>query len=279
MNATDFSSSSPGQGIYSGVDPLAEAISLFLVQATIIIGLCRFLGFIGYYLRQPPVVFEIAAGIILGPSALSKDTYFKNTIFPSESLDNLSIVANIGLTFYLFIVGIEMDIKLLKTHAKKTALISIAGIAIPFVIGIAVSKTLMQSLQPESNVKFSSFFVFIGTAMSITAFPVLARMLKDGGLIYTNPGSMALGAAAVDDAVAWTLLAMSISIANGQSMNQAGYIFATIVLIALFLLFFFKPLFEVMVESAEVRKNKIITSNLFALVVCLLFMCAWTTGR
>jgi Kef-type K+ transport system membrane component KefB len=268
-----------GSGIYGGTGPLTHAISLFFVQATLIIGLCRFLGLAKFYLKQPTVIFEIIGGILIGPSALMRNQWFRQAVFPPSSLPYLQIVATIGLTFYLFIVGIELDTKLLKTHFRKTTLISVAGITVPFCVGIAVSKTLFNVLQPESHATHTSFFVFIGTAMSITAFPVLARMLSEGGLIYTRPGSMALGAAAVDDAIAWTLLALSIAIAKGGDMSQAGYIFATVVGLAAFLLGVMKPFLEWLVEYAEVNNITLITNNLFALMICLLFMCAWFTGK
>jgi Kef-type K+ transport system membrane component KefB len=266
-----------GSGIYNGVDPLAPTISRFFVQATIIIGFANFFSLIGRRLNQPKVIFEIIAGIILGPSALSRDQGFRNAVFPEESLGYLSLVANIGLTFYLFIIGIELDTKLLMTHARKTAGIALMGMAVPFAIGIAISKTLIQNLQQDQDTGFTSFFVFIGTAMSITAFPVLARILKEGGLIYTKAGAMTLGAAALNDAIAWCLLALAISIANGGSMDQTGYIFGSIVGIAAFQLYIMKPFLEIFVEMAESKNLLIITEHLFALTICLLFMSAWFT--
>lgn len=138
---------------------------------------------------------------------------------------------------------------------------------------------MLDVLQPGSNVSFTSFFVFIGTAMSITAFPVLARIMKEGGLIYTKSGAMTMGAAALNDAIAWCLLALAISIANAGDMNTAGYIFACIVAMTLILFFIVGPILQPFVAYVESLESPSMNSNLFALTICLLFICAWTTGK
>jgi Kef-type K+ transport system membrane component KefB len=165
------------------------------------------------------------------------------------------------------------------THARKTAGIAILGMAVPFALGIAISRTMIDTLQSdEESTSFVGFFVFIGTALSITAFPVLARILKEGGLIYTKAGAMALGAAAINDALAWCLLALAISLASGGNINVTGYIFATIIGIALFQIFVMTPFLEYVVEYSETNDVKWITNNLFAFIMCLLFLSAWFTG-
>jgi Kef-type K+ transport system membrane component KefB len=120
--------------------------------------------------------------------------------------------------------------------------------AVPFALGIAISKVLFHKLMspdPEfQDVSFTAFFVFIGTAMAITAFPVLARILQEGGLIYTRAGTMAMGAAAMNDAVAWCLLILAISIANNGQLSNAVFVFLATVGFALFLFFVFRPFFE-----------------------------------
>eukprot|EP00981_Chlorochromonas_danica_P002953 scaffold601_cov170-Ochromonas_danica.AAC.14 len=275
-------STSKQGGILSGVPILEEHLSRFFVQATIILGITRVLAFSGFYLKQPRVVFEIIGGVILGPSAIGRDQNFLPHIFPDDSLDYLDIVANIGLTLYLFLVGLELDPALLKSHARSAGGIAVVGMAVPFALGVGISKVMFNVLQGDDpaykDVSFVSFFVFIGTAMSITAFPVLARLLKEGGLIYTPAGAMAMGAAALNDALAWCLLTLAISIANAGDMSTAGYVFLTVVGFALTLFIVIRPIFERIVVYVESLHRADMHSNLFVLTLCLLFMCAWTTA-
>jgi Kef-type K+ transport system membrane component KefB len=133
-------------------------------------------------------------------------------------------------------------------------------------------------LFPVGNVSRISFMVFIGTAMSITAFPVLARILKETGLIYTHPGSMAMAAAAVDDVTAWCLLALSIALANAKNSTTALYVFLSVACFALGMMVIFRPLFQRFVKFMEGKNSKFYDGNLFTVTICLCFMCAWTTA-
>mmetsp|Transcript_23797 Transcript_23797/g.32733 ORF Transcript_23797/g.32733 Transcript_23797/m.32733 type:complete len:946 (+) Transcript_23797:23-2860(+) len=268
-------------GIFSNTPPLEDHLSRFLVQAAIIIGFCRTLSIIGSYLKQPRVIFEIIGGILLGPSAIGRDGTYLEQIFPKSSLSYLGLVAEIGLVLYLFLVGLELDPKLLLSHARKAGGIAVMGMAVPFVLGIAISQVMFDVLQPEdlySNVSAPSFFVFIGTAMSITAFPVLARILKEGGLIYTPPGAMAMGAAALNDAIAWCLLVLAISIANSGNLPVAGYVFSCVAGFAMLLFVVVRPLLEVLVSYVESQNNEAMSSNLFSFTLCMVFVCAFTTA-
>mmetsp|Transcript_10441 Transcript_10441/g.9367 ORF Transcript_10441/g.9367 Transcript_10441/m.9367 type:complete len:668 (-) Transcript_10441:985-2988(-) len=273
---------STGSGILSGFDPLADELNLFLVQAVIIIAICRSIGIIGYYLKQPSVIFEIIGGIILGPSAIGRNADYLNKIFPPHSLSYLKLVADIGLILYLFVVGMELDIVKLATHAKRAGGVALMGMAVPFALGIAISSTLYNTLEADdpfySNVSSTSFFVFIGTAMSITAFPVLARILKESGLIYSRAGALTMGAAALNDAVAWCLLILAISIANAKNMNIAGYVFLCVLAMAVGLFVIVRPIFRELVVYIESFNNNALRSNLFAFTICIVFLCAWTTA-
>lgn len=176
----------------------------------------------------------------------------------------------------------ELDPKLLISHARKAGGIAIIGMGVPFALGVAISGTMFNVLQGSDpkyeKVSFTSFAVFIGTALSITAFPVLARILKEGGLIYTRPGSMAMGAAALNDALAWILLILAISIANSGNMTNAAWVFLTTVAFALFLFIAVRPPLEWLVLYVEESRNPKLKSQLFAFIFIMIFLCAWFTG-
>jgi Kef-type K+ transport system membrane component KefB len=269
-------------GILSGVGYFEDPLWIFLVQATIIISICGVLGLLGRFMKQPKVIFEIIGGIILGPSAMGRNEKYLQKIFPLSSLDYLGIVANIGLVLYLFLVGLELDPALLVSHAKKAGGIALLGMAVPFALGVAISGTMFDILEKDdplfADVSHVSFFVFIGTALSITAFPVLARLLKEGGLIYTPAGAMAMGAAALNDALAWCLLTLAISIANAGDLTVAGKVFGCVAAVAIGLFVLIAPIFARFVEYVERMDSRGMDDNLFALTLCLMFMCAWTTG-
>jgi len=285
INISRFlSGSSSGTGVLSGEYYLADPLSLFFVQAIIIISICRFLSIIGIYLKQPRVIFEIIGGILIGPSCLSRIPSFQNTLFSPTSptaIPNLQLVASIGLVLYLFIIGMELDPKLLIKNGKRAASVAIIGMIVPFALGVAISRTLFDTLQGDDPIygsaSFTAFYVFIGTAMSITAFPVLARILKEGGLIYTKVGALTMGAAAINDAIAWCLLILAISIANAGSMIIAFYVFLSVLALATFLFLVFAPFFKWLVLRIESWNSTLWNSNLFALTLCLLFLLSWTT--
>ncbi len=157
----------------SGQDPLdpLDHLNVFLVQAVVIISICRALAVMGHYLKQPKVIFEIIGGILLGPSAIGRDAKYLERIFPLESLNSLKLVAEIGLVLYLFLVGMELDIDKLATHAKKAGGVAIFGMAVPFALGIAISSTIFKFLEANdptyADVSPTSFFVFIGVSSSI----------------------------------------------------------------------------------------------------------------
>ena len=264
-------------GILSGVGPLEDVLALFFVQAVIIMGICRGLSIFGGYLRQPTVIFEIIGGIILGPSAIGRNEHYIQTIFPTKSLVYLQLVANIGLVLYLFLVGLELDPKLLITHGKSAGMIAVIGMAIPFALGIAVSGLMIDVLQADQDTNYVSFFVFIGTAMSITAFPVLARILKEGGLIYTRPGALVMGAAAINDAIAWCLLTLAISLGNAGNILVAGYNFLCIVAFAAGLFTIVRVILEKIVTYVEAFNTPLMDANLFAFILICVFLSAWTT--
>ncbi|KAJ3181483.1 K(+)/H(+) antiporter [Geranomyces variabilis] len=253
----------------AGDNPLADPVALFLIQALIIICISRVLAIGLGYLRQPFVIAEVIGGILLGPSVLSRSTAFKTTIFPTESLPRLSLVANIGLIFFLFLVGLELDPTTLVKKARHSAAISITGIALPFAAGVGVSKLIYDNLA-DQTVPFSSFFVFCGVAMSITAFPVLARILTELKLLASPVGQVTLAAAAVDDGVAWCLLILVVALINNPSDSvRAVYVFLTVLAWGLFLYFGVRPVL-IRLVNRNAGSDGISSASMLAIFVVIL---------
>ncbi|KAI7740179.1 hypothetical protein M8C21_013484 [Ambrosia artemisiifolia] len=211
-------------GVFQGDTPLHYALPLVILQMCLVLILTRVLAYLMKPLRQPRVVAEIVGGVLLGPSALGRNEAYLHTVFPPRSLTVLDTLANIGLLFFLFLVGLELDLNSLRRTGKKALCIAMAGISLPFVLGIGVSFFLIGTI--SGGVAEGPFIVFMGVAMSITAFPVLARILAELKLLTTDVGKMAMSAAAVNDVVAWILLALAVALSGtGRSPLVALWVF------------------------------------------------------
>ena len=192
-----------------------------LIEVAVVILLSRAIGLLFRRIQQPLVIGEIVAGIALGPSLLGLvSPSSMNALFPQETLPILNVLSQIGLIFFMFLIGLELNPSYLKGQIKSAVLISNAGIILPFFLGGLVAIPLYPLL-PEPRVGFLPFLLFLGAAMSITAFPVLARIVTENNLQGTRLGTLALTCAAVDDITAWCLLALALAAARSNSLWDA----------------------------------------------------------
>ncbi len=171
-----------------------------------------------------------------GPTAFGRIPGFQQHIFPKDSIPYLSLVANIGLCLFLFLVGLEIDAQVIKRNARLSFTVALAGMALPFGLGAALSVPLYHKFIDQS-VKFTNFMLFTGVAYSITAFPVLCRILTELKLLDTTVGIVVLSAGVGNDIVGWTLLALSVALVNGGAGVEALYILLVCVGWTLLLLF------------------------------------------
>jgi Kef-type K+ transport system membrane component KefB len=187
---------------------------MLAVAAVVLAG--RLLGVAIRRLGQPQVMGEVLAGILLGPTLLG--TVAPDVaafLFPDNVIPLLRAAADIGLAFYMFLVGLELNLDVLRGRVEQAALVSHASIALPLASGFAVALPLYGSIGPQAD--FAPFALFMGVAMAITAFPVLARILLERRMLRRPVGALAMGAAAIDDVTAWGLLALATAVAGGGS--------------------------------------------------------------
>jgi Kef-type K+ transport system membrane component KefB len=202
---------------------------LLALAAVVITG--RVLGRVFHYIGQPPVIGEVVAGIALGPSllgAISPDAYA--FLLPPAVAPSLGLLSQLGVALYMFLIGVELDTDGLRGQLRATVTIAQSSIVFPFVLGAGLAVVVAQDLAP-AGVPVAHFVLFMGVAMAITAFPVLARILADTGLTRTDLGRLALTCAAVGDVTAWCLLAFVVGVVQSRegggllpSVMTVGYI-------------------------------------------------------
>ncbi|PPQ69428.1 hypothetical protein CVT24_001477 [Panaeolus cyanescens] len=227
-------------GLLSGKDPTQfdeeHPIRLWIVQVGIIVCTASLLSLALRKMRQPKVIAEVLGGIILGPTAFGRIPGFTQHIFPEESRPYLSLVANIGLCLFLFLVGLEIDSGVIKRNARLSATVALAGMILPFGIGAGMAHAVYKEFV-NPDVQFTHFMLFTGVAYSITAFPVLCRILTELKLLDTTVGIVVLSAGVGNDIIGWVLLALSVALVNASTGLTALYILLTCVGWTLLLLF------------------------------------------
>ncbi|REC65228.1 cation/H(+) antiporter [Chryseobacterium flavum] len=254
---------------------LHHPLALLLAQIVTIILVAKLFGWICIKLKQPSVIGEMIAGIVLGPSLFG--LYFPELsafIFPKESLPNLQFLSQIGLILFMYIVGMELDLSVLRKKAHDAVVISHASIIIPFALGVGLSYFIYKEFAPE-GIQFSSFALFIAIAMSITAFPVLARIVQERNLHKTKIGTVVITCAAADDITAWCILAAVIAIVKAGSFSGSVFVILMAVLYVFIMIKAVRPFLN---RIAESQKGKgFINKGLVAIFFLVLIISSYAT--
>jgi Kef-type K+ transport system membrane component KefB len=210
-----------GIDIKQFTDRILHAPGIFVLQLIIIMITARIVGYLFQMIGQPMVIGEIVAGLILGPSFLGAVApQVSEFLFPEQSIDMLRQLSQLGLIFFMFIIGMELDLQSFKSSARKAIVISIASITFPFISGIVLAFFIFNDFSGH-NVNFMSFALFLGTTLCITAFPILARIVQERKLSQTPVGNMSISVAAIGDVIGWCMLAVVIAIIRSGSISNS----------------------------------------------------------
>jgi Kef-type K+ transport system membrane component KefB len=250
--------------------------ALLFVQLTVVLATCRGLGWLFARLRQPLVVAEMVAGFLLGPSFFGLVApQLQSRLFAPSSLHTLYVLSQLGLVLYMFSVGLEFRIDLVKRYWRRALAVSAAGIAAPFMLGGALAVVILRTgglfgaeVRPVHGV------LFLGAAMSITAFPVLARIISERGIAGTTIGSISLAAGAMDDAAAWIIVAIVLSSFTGSAALAAAAGGGAVLYVAVVFLGVRRLLITL---AAAAEPTDSVGAALLVTVLCLLAASAWFT--
>jgi Kef-type K+ transport system membrane component KefB len=254
---------------------IAEPAAMLLLQIISILIISRIFGFLFAKIGQPTVIGEILAGIVLGPSLLG---YFYpdafNFLFAADTLGNLYILSQLGLILFMFIIGMELDLGALKEKISETFVISHASIIIPYFLGMLLAFFVYEEFA-ASMTEFLPFALFIGISMSITAFPVLARIVQEKGLTKTHLGTIAIASAANDDVTAWCILAAVIAIAKTGSFISSLYTIGLAIIYVAAMLMLVRPFLK---RVGEIYHNsEVLNKSIVAFLLLMLILSAFIT--
>ncbi|HZS10035.1 MAG TPA: cation:proton antiporter [Blastocatellia bacterium] len=252
------------------------SFKLLIAQIAVILIVARLVGWLFRRLQQPRVIGEMVAGILLGPSLLGwVAPGISAALFPPESLGHLSSLSQTGLLLFMFLIGLELDLKQLRELGRAALITSQASIIAPFILGLLLAFYLYPRLSDRS-VSFTGFALFMGAAMSITAFPVLARILTERDLLRTRVGSLAITCAAVNDVTAWCILAGIIVVVRASGLPLPLWlIVAGLGAFILVMLFVVRRALRKLVVLYEKRGG--LTHDSLALILLVVLASGWIT--
>lgn len=252
-----------------------SSIGILLLQIIVILITCRLFGWLFAKMQQPTVIGEIVAGIVLGPSVLGHLLPSLSAfLFPFDSLQNINMLSQFGLILFMFAIGMELNITEVRQKLKETILISHTSTIFPFFLGMVTAYFLYNKYAYEST-PFLSFALFVSIALSITAFPVLARIIQEKGLTKTHLGTISLASAANGDITAWCLLAVVVAIAQAGSMLSAIY---NIGFSFIYLLLMFTVIRPFLRMIGHIYHNKeVVDKGLVAFMFLLLIVSSYLT--
>lgn len=248
---------------------LGNPLAVLLLQIIVIIAFARLFGYLFKKIGQPAVIGEIIAGIVLGPSLTALFfPGFSQFLFPVASLVNLHFLSQIGLILFMFVIGMELEVSAIRKQAFGALIVSHSSIIVPFALGMGLAYFLYGSFAP-AGISFLSFSLFMGIAMSITAFPVLARIIQEKGLTKTKLGAIALTAAAVGDITAWFILAAVIAIVKaGSSVSILFSLGLAVVYIAVMILLVRPVLYKLgNIYTTQEKRRKVVIAGIFLILL------------
>ncbi|RFU72634.1 sodium hydrogen exchanger family [Trichoderma arundinaceum] len=274
----------PQGGVLEGANPSEydpkNPLTIFIIQVGLIVIICHILHWPLSKIRQPRVIAEVIGGIILGPSVMGHIPGFKDAIFPAESIPNLTLVANLGLVLYLFMIGLETDVRFLLSNWRVATSVAFAGLALPFGVGCGLAWGIYNAFRDDPGVKpidFSVYMLFVGIAVAITAFPVLCRILTELKLLDTPVGIITLSAGVANDVVGWILLALCVALVNAGKGLTALWILLVAIGYIIVLIVAVKPALRFVLRKTSNLENGPSQSSI-ALILLIALSSAFFTG-
>jgi Kef-type K+ transport system membrane component KefB len=251
-----------------------KLVAAFFVAVAVVLVAARLFGFLAVKVGQPRVMGEVIAGIVLGPSVLGAiSPNLQAAIFPTDILPALGVAANLGLIFFMFLVGLEVDQRQLRGRLAPAMMISNASVVLPMLLGLAAALPLYKLVGPDK--KFVAFALFMGVAMSITAFPVLARILAERRMLGRPLGSLAIACAAIDDVTAWFLIALATTVAVSGSVGVVAATIGEATAFTLLMVLVARPILARMATAFDEVGR--IPSGWFAAIIVSVLLAAFVT--